>query len=208
MFIICRSPKGGVGTSVVAAALALRHAHAGHPTVLVDLAGDQPDLLGVTPSSSLGIGDWVAGGDDVPVEALTALEVEVGGGLSLLPRGSVLSSDRLGVAAAVLGAGHRSVVIDAGVTARPAWAPPDAVDVVVLRACYLGVRRAGRLAASTRLVLLEEPGRALQVADVEAALGVEVWRRVVVDPAVARAVDAGLLSVRLPRSLRGLDLAS
>ena len=78
MFIICRSPKGGVGTSVVAAALALRHAHAGHPTVLVDLAGDQPDLLGVAPSSSLGIGDWAAGGDDVPVEALTALEVEVG----------------------------------------------------------------------------------------------------------------------------------
>ena len=85
MFIICRSPKGGVGTSVVAAALALRHAHAGHPTVLVDLAGDQPDLLGVAPSSSLGIGDWAAVGDDVPVEALTALEVEVGGGLSLLP---------------------------------------------------------------------------------------------------------------------------
>jgi hypothetical protein len=206
VFVICRSPKGGVGTSVVAAALALRHAHAGHPTVLVDLAGDQPDLLGV--SSSLGIGDWAAGGDDVPVEALTALEVEVGGGLSLLPRGSVSSSDRLGVAAAVLGAGHRSVVIDAGITARPAWAPPDAVDVVVLRACYLGVRRAGRLAAGTRLVLLEEPGRALRVADVEAALGVEVWRRVVVDPAVARAVDAGPLSVRLPRSLRGLDLAS
>ena len=151
MFIICRSPKGGVGTSVVAAALALRHAHAGHPTVLVDLAGDQPDLLGVAPSSSLGIGDWAAGGDDVPVEALTALEVEVGGGLSLLPRGSVSSSDRLGVAAAVLGTGHRSVVIDAGVTARPVWAPPDAVDVVVLRACYLGVRRAGRLAAGTRL---------------------------------------------------------
>ena len=69
MFVICRSPKGGVGTSVVAAALALRHAHAGHPTVLVDLAGDQPDLLGVAPSSSLGIGDWAAEGDDVPVEA-------------------------------------------------------------------------------------------------------------------------------------------
>ena len=92
MFIICRSPKGGVGTSVVAAALALRHAHAGHPTVLVDLAGDQPDLLGVAPSSSLGIGDWAAGGDDVPVEALTALEVEVGGGLSLLPRGSAAAA--------------------------------------------------------------------------------------------------------------------
>ena len=78
MFVICRSPKGGVGTSVVAAALALRHAQAGHPTVLVDLAGDQPDLLGVAPSSSFGIGDWAERGDDVPVEALTALEVEAG----------------------------------------------------------------------------------------------------------------------------------
>ena len=44
MFVICRSPKGGVGTSVVAAALALRHAHAGHPTVLVDLAGDHGEV--------------------------------------------------------------------------------------------------------------------------------------------------------------------
>ena len=56
MFVICRSPMGGVGTSVVAAALALRHAHAGHPMVRVDLAGDQLDLLGVAPPASLGIG--------------------------------------------------------------------------------------------------------------------------------------------------------
>lgn len=56
MFVICRSPMGGVGTSVVAAALALRHAHAGHPMVCVDLAGGQSDLLGVAPPASLGIG--------------------------------------------------------------------------------------------------------------------------------------------------------
>ena len=74
MFIICRSPKGGVGTSVVAAALALRHAHAGHPTVLVDLAGDQPDLLGVSPSSSLGIVGALVGDLALDAEATMRLE--------------------------------------------------------------------------------------------------------------------------------------
>ncbi|MEO0492551.1 MAG: hypothetical protein AAF081_03955 [Actinomycetota bacterium] len=208
MFVICRSPKGGVGTSVVAAALALRRAQAGHPTLLVDLAGDQPDLLGVTPSSPLGVGDWAAGGDDVPVEALAALEIEVAPELSLLRRGTMPAVDRLDVLAGVLGAGRRTVVVDVGVGDRPAWAPDGVVDVLVLRACYLAVRRAGRLGPDTRVVLLEEPGRALRAGDVEAALGVETWRRLLVDPAVARSVDAGLLSVRLPRSLRGLDLAT
>ena len=39
MFVICRSPKGGVGTSVVAAALALRHAHAAREGVRVAATG-------------------------------------------------------------------------------------------------------------------------------------------------------------------------
>ena len=208
MFVICRSPKGGVGTSVVAAALALQHATPDQPTLLVDLAGDQPDLLGVTPPSSLGVGDWLAGGDDVPVDGLATLEVPVAPGLRLLPRGSVGPSDRLDVLAALLSSGRRTVIVDAGVGARPAWAPAAVLDIVVLRACYLAVRRAGRVSTGSRVVLLEESGRALRAADVEAALGVEVWRRLLVDPAVARAVDAGLLSVRLPRSLRGLELAA
>lgn len=208
MFVICRSPKGGVGTSVVAAALALQHATVDQPTLLVDLAGDQPDLLGVSPPSPLGVGDWLAGGDDVPVDGLATLEVPVAPGLQLLPRGSVAPTQRLDVLAAVLGAGRRTVVVDTGVGGRPAWTPGDALDVVVLRACYLAVRRAGRVAAGSRVVLLEESGRALRASDVESALGVEVWRRLLVDPAVARAVDAGLLSVRLPRSLRSLDLAA
>ncbi|MEM8705019.1 MAG: hypothetical protein AAGE98_01065 [Actinomycetota bacterium] len=206
MFLICRSPKGGVGTSVIAAALALRHASSGHPTLLVDLCGDQPDLLGIDPPSSLGVGDWLAGGDDVPVDALTNLETEVAPELRLLARGEIAPDDRLDVLAAVLGAGRRTVVVDAGVGDRPTWAPADAVDLVVLRACYLAVRRAGRLRSDSRVVLLEEPGRALRTADVESAIGVDVWRRVVVDPAVARAVDAGLIGLRLPRSLRGLEL--
>lgn len=208
MFVICRSPKGGVGTSVVAAALAVQHATPDHPTLLVDLAGDQPDLLGVTPPSPLGVGDWLAGGDEVPVDGLATLEVPAAPGLHLLPRGTVAPTQRLDVLAAVLGSGRRTVVVDAGVGGRPTWAPGDSLDVVVLRACYLAVRRAGRLSGGSRVVLLEESGRALRAADVEAALGVEVWRRLLVDPAVARAVDAGLLTVRLPRSLRSLELVA
>ena len=46
MLVICWSPKGGSGTSVVAAALALGHADRGE-AVLVDLVGDQGAILGV-----------------------------------------------------------------------------------------------------------------------------------------------------------------
>jgi hypothetical protein len=51
------------------------------------------------------------------------------------------------------------------------------------------------------VVLLAEPGRALTRADVAEVVGVPVVAEVALDPAVARAVDAGLLPVRLPRGL-------
>jgi hypothetical protein len=75
-------------------------------------------------------------------------------------------------------------------------------SVLVTRACYLSLRRA--MAAPIRpseVVLVEEHGRALSAADVEDVLGVPVVARVSSDPAVARAVDAGLLGARLPRGL-------
>jgi hypothetical protein len=53
----------------------------------------------------------------------------------------------------------------------------------------------------TEVVLVAEPGRALTRHDVGAALGAPVTAVVEVDPGVARAVDAGLLSGRLPRGL-------
>ncbi len=51
------------------------------------------------------------------------------------------------------------------------------------------------------VVLVSEPGRALGAKDVEDVLGVPVRAEVTVEAAVARAVDAGLLASRLPRSL-------
>ena len=124
MLVVCWSPKGGVGTSVVAAALALRAAADGAETLLVDLAGDQPAILGIDPGAREGIGDWLAAGDEVPIDALAALEVPVAERLRLLPRGSLGSTDRLRVFGALIAAGGRTVVVDAGVACDSSWAPP------------------------------------------------------------------------------------
>lgn len=48
---------------------------------------------------------------------------------------------------------------------------------------------------------MTEPGRALDRTDVETVVGAPVQAEVPLDPAVARAVDAGLLASRLPRGL-------
>ncbi len=76
------------------------------------------------------------------------------------------------------------------------------VSLLVLRPCYLALRRA--LAAPVRpsgVVLVTESGRALGRRDVEEVLGVPVRAQVPVEESVARAVDAGMLARRVPRSL-------
>jgi hypothetical protein len=52
------------------------------------------------------------------------------------------------------------------------------------------------------VVLVVEPGRALDRRDVEHVLGLRVTAVVEFDPAVARSVDAGLVAVRTPAPLR------
>jgi hypothetical protein len=51
-------------------------------------------------------------------------------------------------------------------------------------------------------VLVDEPGRALRARDIEASLRAPVVATVLLDPAIARAVDAGLLVARLPTGFR------
>lgn len=208
MLYVCWAPKGGVGTSVVAAALACRAAQT-QSALLVDLAGDQPAILGLPEPEGPGVTDWLEAGAEVPVNALTELECDVTSGLSLLHRGrGIASAERLELLAAVLGGGSRPVVVDAGVVdAADVWWHQGA-SVCVIRACYLALRRLGRLDPGTRLVVISEPGRALRAIDIASATGVPVWVHLVTDPAVARAVDAGLFVARFPRSLRQLSLPS
>jgi hypothetical protein len=211
---VCWSVKGGVGTTVTTAAWALAAARRDPGGALVvDLAGDLPAALGCSPGASAGPGvaDWLAAGPGVPPDALTRLAqpVEAEPRLRLLPRGrGPLASERAELLMSLLASG-RQVVVDAGRT--DALQPDRRVgevlaggaerSLLVTSACLLALGRARDLAVRpTGVVLVREPTRALRTVDVERALGVPVVLEVAVDPAVARAVDAGLLASRLPRA--------
>jgi hypothetical protein len=212
MLIACWSVKGGAGTTIVAAALALLSARR-TPTVLVDLAGDLPAALGLPEPASPGISGWLAAGPGVPADALGRIELEVTPGVALLPRGEgVLNPARASLLAALLDRSSRPTVIDCGRIGNPADPVRDAVattligaarrSILVIRPCYMALHRARQAPVRpSGLVVVQEPGRVLTTADVQQVVKVPVLAEVVLDPAVARTVDAGMLAGRLPRSL-------
>ena len=209
MVVCCWSAKGGAGTTVVATALALllaRAAPAG--ALLVDLAGDAPAVAGVADApDAAGVSDWLREGPLVPADGLARLEITVGHGVALLPRGhGPLVADRALALAALLAADPRPVVVDAGLVSGDSLAAVVAASasesLLVTRPCFLALRHA--LVAPVRpsaVILVVEEGRALTATDVEDALGVPVRAEVSVTAQVARAVDAGVFMTRLPRSL-------
>ena len=222
MIIWYWSVKGGVGTSVVAAATAIRLASEDRETTLVDLTGDQPALLGMIAGaapSEPGIGDWVAAGDGVAADAIGRLLDDVAPGLRLLRDGTQPAlvdqaadgenrRSRLVLALEML-ARIGPVVVDAGLD--PFELRTDLAashrPVCVLRSCYLALNRAQRTSGPyDRVVLVEEPGRALRVRDVAAAVGASSVKRVAWDPRVARSVDAGTIVSMLPPPLRRFEL--
>jgi MinD-like ATPase involved in chromosome partitioning or flagellar assembly len=201
---VCWSVKGGSGTTVIAASLALLLARA-HPVVLADLAGDLAAALGLPEPAGPGISEWMASpAADTP--ALERLAVAATDTIQLLPRGAASIPDggpRWDALATSLLALDGTVVVDAGVGEPPASLRAVASQsLLVIRPCYLALRRAVADGVQpTGIVLVQEPGRALASADVERAIGAPVVAEVPFDPAVARAVDAGLLASRLPRTL-------
>lgn len=207
MFIACWSAKGGSGTTAVAVALAAVLARPRREVLLVDLAGDVPAVLGLPDDlDGPGVGDWLAAaGEGVPVDALQRLEVPASSGVRVLPRGgaSVDGSASGEVLAALLAREPRPVVVDCGsvpVGARLALAAAAPTSLLVLRPCYLALRRAAAFGLRpSGVVLVDEPGRTLDAADVEAVLGVPVRAMVPVSPWIARSIDAGTFASRLPR---------
>lgn len=206
MIVTCWSVKGGSGTSVVAAALAVAWSRHG-PVLALDLAGDLPAVLGTPVPGGPGVAEWLEAGPGVGGGALLPLAAEVQPGLRLLP----LGDGEVG-AGAVAERWHElvetvrdaaaDVVIDAGSAPLPPGLGDAGASLLVVRPCFLALRRAGLVAdRADGVVLVSEPGRALGRRDVERVAGVRVVAEVPLDPAVARAVDAGLLAGRLPGAL-------
>ena len=168
--------KGGQGTTVTAAVVALMHARAGRSTLLVD-AAEPHDSHAV-----LGLAEPAEPRQPTPVVAhLDLCRAE--------PATIPTELD-----------GYEIVVIDAG--HRPA--PEPGTTTLVTRSCYLALRHAVALAvAPDRVVLIQEPERALRHDDIAAVLGRPVVT-VPASPAVARTVDAGLLAGRIPNCLHPL----
>ena len=205
MVVLFWSAKGGSGVTVLAAACALLSGRRG-PTTLLDLGGDVHAALGLPGPVGPGALDWL----DAPngtADGLFRLASDAADGLKVIgagPRpGARITDDDWERISAACSTRPETVIVDAGAGVPPECAHEQAArSLLVTRPCFLALRRAARHShLASGAILLTEPGRALGADDVERALGITVDAQVPWDPAVARAVDAGLLSSRLPAAL-------
>ena len=201
------SVKGGSGVSVAAAALGLVWARAAD-TLLVDFGGDIPTILGRADGPGPGVNDWLNAGDGVPIDSLRRLEIDVQPGLSLVPQGGALTdvgASRGRVLAAVLASDPRAVVADCALAQTAAAREVVRMAsqrIVVMRGCYVGIKKLVECdLRPTGIALIVEPGRALGRKEIEQATGLTVQCEIPFDPAISRAVDAGLLATRIPTAL-------
>ena len=208
--IVCWSVKGGNGTTVVAAALALvlaQHHEAG--ARLIDMSGDTPSALGMSEPASEGIAEWLSATDHPGAEALNNLMLPVTAHLGVIPRGrniivpSLVNPDRLRDLALVVAESDLPTIVDAGSGLATIPIIEYATrSLLIIRPCYLALRRASLLTTKPDgVIVITEPGRALGVHDVESVVGAPVLAEIPFDPAIARAVDAGLLAGRVPTLL-------
>lgn len=201
MLTICWAAKGGSGTTVFTAASALSSRS---PALLIDLDGDLPAVLGLPDPEGPGVYDWLR--SDASADRLANLELRVNDDVELIGVGrrGPIAPERWLELAGHLATDVRHVFVDAGSSE-----PPEAIRrvadraLLVTRACYLSMTRAvGHGIVPTGVVLVREPGRRLTAADIEASVGAPVVTTVLLDPAIARAADAGLLTSRLPGGMR------
>ncbi|MGH1504598.1 MAG: hypothetical protein ACRBI6_13650 [Acidimicrobiales bacterium] len=207
------SAKGGVGCSVVAVAVAASAARR-HPTLLVDLAGDLPDLVGVGADGP-GLADWLDA-EFVTPGSLARLARPVTPTLEVLSVGRDLPpadrTERLELLARLLRCWPDQVVVDLGrltsaaLDGRERLAALASRSVIVSRACYLAISAGRRLPPADDVVLIKEKGRSYRIPDCAGALSAPVTVQLPWDERVARAVDSGLLLSRPPASLRALDV--
>lgn len=206
MNTIFMSSKGGNCTTVTAAAHALLTAASRGKTLLIDLCGDIPAVLGLAEPSGPGVNDWL--GEDLTAQgdALVLLGTPVTDTLMVVHRGSqfVQGQPRWADLAEVCRSLGVNVVVDAGTGYIP-----DALRrgfdcvAMVTRQCYLSLRRATAMERPTGVYVIKEPDRALTTSDVVHVLGVPLLAEIPHNSAVSRAVDAGLLPGRAEQLFGG-----
>ncbi len=198
--ITVHATKGGQGVTTITAALGILHAQAGHRTLLIDTGGDLPAILGKPEPLSVGLSDYLID----PNFTLDDITVTVGENLDVVTRGTgpiAFTTYTYGLITGGLGE-YDTVIIDGGTNNANPWNEHAHETVFVTRPCYLAVRRAIHLPRRpSHVVLINEPGRALSVHDIEVVLGVPVTATIPVDIDTARIIDAGLLATRLPQHI-------
>ena len=207
MVVAVWSAKGGAGATSVTALLALALVERADEVLVVDFCGDLPAVFGVeVDDAAPGLSDWCAL-DRPDSDALGRIEVPVRSGLQIVCRGTGALPHDPGHLMQVLEGSRRTVLIDCGQVAdhHPFGhrAMVSATEsLLVTRECFLNLRAVQRLAhVPSGVVVIKEPRRSLGRADVESAAQAPVVAEVAFDPDIARAIDAGLVAARLPRSL-------
>lgn len=202
MLMVLSSVRGGVGTSVVSAAIAVLAARdQSRPTYLVDLTGDQTDIFGLA-QADIGLDDWTTRAD----RRLTDLAVDIDPQLRLVPSRTALDSTESldGLVTALEQRRHDAhVVIDAGrLDLSDSFRELRPTHLLVIRPCYLALRAT---VSSSRnwdgLVVVRPPDRVLTTRDVVNVTGLPAIAEVDMSADVARAVDAGVFGSRLPSGL-------
>jgi len=205
--LACWSTKGGVGTTTVAAGIACAlAARAGGSVLLVDLGGDLPCVFGQPDPVGPGLAGWLAAGPDVPADALGRIEEPLMGGISVVARGvGALSVERADALVAALNDDPRPIVIDLGVVRRGdglrcQLLGASARSLLVTRACPVALRGLGELPSTpSGVIVVRDHGRSIAWPSVAAAAHAQVVAELDVDPAVGRALDAGLARRSFPR---------
>ena len=208
MFTILSSPKGGTGTSVVAASLAIVSSSS-TPTLLVDLAGDQAAILGL-PQPPIGLNDWANGMTYREFDEIISLCHD---NLYLAPTGTcdfeTLNANAWDKLLRALSLKHSegcNIIVDLGRADIP-LALRKIVDTcyLVTRPCYLALRRAVDLeTAFSGVIVVNEPDRVLTSRDVESVLKLKCVAEIPYTSEISRRVDSGLLKSRLPMALQSV----
>ena len=198
MITVIYAHKPGQGVTTIAAALAMLTSTLRQRTLLVDTGTDLPAVLGLPTPDRPGLAEYLT---DTAV-TLADITTPVLPNLDLVTRGDTTPTFTASAYGLLTGAldNYDTVIIDTAPDASE-WTRHADTRVLVTRPCYLALRHATGQRRPDHLVVITEPGRALNNADIEAVTGSAVTATVRYAAEIARTIDAGNITTRVPRIL-------